>query len=207
MDKRNNTFFSLTGGFAATVLFALYNGSLGVLHSSVWHGSVSVYYILLSALRGGLLIAVRRVKVKTPEDAAQYTKRVFYRTSGILLVMNLALTAPVSLMVMDRRPVRMELIPAIASAAYATYKISAASVKFRKAGKDLFQRELDAIRLIDAQVSVLVLQNTLIVTVDGGISQKMFPIAAISSAVIFLSVLLISLAWIARGSKLCKEKN
>ena len=161
----------------------------------------------MSALRGGLLIAVRRVKVKTPEDAAQYTKRVFYRTSGILLVMNLALTAPVSLMVMDRRPVRMELIPAIASAAYATYKISAASVKFRKAGKDLFQRELDAIRLIDAQVSVLVLQNTLIVTVDGGISQKMFPIAAISSAVIFLSVLLISLAWIARGSKLCKEKN
>lgn len=193
------------GGFATTVLFALYNGALGVLHSSLWHGSICAYYILLSALRGSLLAAGRRAKKKAPEEAAQYRRRVFLRTSGVMLVMNLALTVPAALMALDRRPVRMGLIPAIASAAYTTCKISSASVRFQKTGNDLLRRELSVIRLIDALVSVLVLQNTLIVAVDGGISPRMFPLAAISSAAIFLFILLLSLVWMARGAELCRN--
>lgn len=204
--QERRTFFILAGGFAATVLFAVYNGALGILHSSVWHGSICAYYIQLSVLRGSLLAAGRRVKEKGPREAAQYRKRVFYRTSGIMLAMNLALTVPAALMVMDRRPVRLGMIPAIASAAYATYKVSAASVRFRKAGKELLQRELDVIRLIDALVSVLVLQNTLLVAVDGGISPRMLPVAAISSAAMLFSAFFISLAWTVRGVKICAKR-
>lgn len=40
------------GGFAVTVAFALYNGILGAIYASVWHGSICLYYLLLSALRG-----------------------------------------------------------------------------------------------------------------------------------------------------------
>ena len=48
------------GGFAVTVAFALYNGILGAIYASIWHGSICLYYLLLSALRGILLSAVRR---------------------------------------------------------------------------------------------------------------------------------------------------
>lgn len=30
-------------GFAATVAFALYNGALGVVYASPWHGSICAY--------------------------------------------------------------------------------------------------------------------------------------------------------------------
>ena len=42
------------GGFVSTLLFALYNGGLGVWYASLWYGSICAYYILLSLL--GLII-------------------------------------------------------------------------------------------------------------------------------------------------------
>lgn len=183
------------GGFAATVAFALYNGVLGVSRSSVWHGSICVYYLLLSALRGGLLAVKRRSGGLTGGDAARQRRRVFWTASAVMLVMNAALAVPAALMVLDRRPAQMDMIPAIASAAYTTYKISAAAVKLRRREGDLFARELRLIRFVDAMVSILVLQNTLIRAVDGSVSQEMFYLTAISSAGLLLAIFAALLVW------------
>lgn len=185
------------GGFAATVAFALYNGVLGVSRSSVWHGSICVYYLLLSALRGGLLAAKRRSGGLTGGDAARQRRRVFWTASAVMLVMNAALAVPAALMVLDRRPAQMGMIPAIASAAYTTYKISAAAVKLRRREGDLFARELRVLRFVDAMVSILVLQNTLIRAVDGSVSQEMFYLTAISSAGLLLAIFAALLVWTA----------
>lgn len=183
------------GGFAATVAFALYNGVLGISRSSVWHGSICVYYLLLSALRGGLLAAKRRSGGLTGGDAARQRRRVFWTASAVMLVMNAALAVPAALMVLDRRPAQMGMIPAIASAAYTTYKISAAAVKLRRREGDLFARELRVLRFVDAMVSILVLQNTLIRAVDGSVSQEMFYLTAISSAGLLLAIFAALLVW------------
>lgn len=185
------------GGFAATVAFALYNGVLGISRSSVWHGSICVYYLLLSALRGGLLAAKRRSGGLTGGDAARQRRRVFWTASAVMLVMNAALAVPAALMVLDRRPAQMGMIPAIASAAYTTYKISAAAVKLRRREGDLFARELRVLRFVDAMVSILVLQNTLIRAVDGSVSQEMFYLTAISSAGLLLAIFAALLVWTA----------
>lgn len=193
------------GGFAATTAFALYNGGLGVWYASLWHGSICIYYILLSLLRGIILAAERRARTAAPETAERCRRKVFYATAGIVLVMNAALLTPVSLMVLDRRPIQTGLTPAIASAAYTTYKISAAAVKWKRTGGTILDRELTMLRLVDALASVLVLQNTLIVAVDGGISPQMFRVAAISSAGIFLLIFVISVAWFVRSFLLCRK--
>ena len=49
------TFTQSLGSFAVNVFFALYNGFLGVRHSSLWHGSICAYYLFLVLLRGGIL--------------------------------------------------------------------------------------------------------------------------------------------------------
>lgn len=183
------------GGFSATVAFALYNGVLGVSRSSVWHGSICVYYLLLSALRGGLLAAKQRSGGLTGGDAARQRRRVFWIASAVMLVMNAALAVPAALMVLDRRPAQMGMIPAIASAAYTTYKISAAAVKLRRREGDLFARELRVLRFVDAMVSILVLQNTLIRAVDGSVGQEMFYLTAISSAGLLLVIFAALLVW------------
>lgn len=195
----------IAGGFAATVMFALYNGGLGIWYASLWHGSICAYYILLSLLRGILLAAERKAGKAEPEAAESCRKKVFYVTSGIVLVMNAALITPVSLMVLDQRPVQTGLTPAIASAAYTTYKISAAAVRWKRTNGTILHRELSMIRLVDALVSVLVLQNTLIIAVDGGISPGMFQLAAISSAGIFLLIFAVSAAWFIRNFLLYRK--
>lgn len=189
------------GGFAATVAFALYNGVLGVSRSSLWHGSICVYYLLLSALRGGLLAAKRRDAGLAEDDRGRHRWRMFWATAAATLLMTAALAVPAALMVLDRRPVRMGLIPAIASAAYTTYKISAAAVKLRRREGDLFARELRVLRFVDAMVSILVLQNTLIRAVDGSVSQEMFYLTAISSAGLLLVIFAALLVWTVRGSR------
>lgn len=196
----------VTGGVAATVLFALYNGGLGIWYSSLWYGSICIYYILLSLLRGILLVAEWKVRKKERKLAANYRKRVFCVTSGIMLAINAALTTPVSLMVLDQRPIQTGLIPAIASAAYTTYRISAAVVKLKRTNGTILDQELSMIRLVDALVSILVLQNTLIIAVEGGISPRLFRLVAISSAGILLLVFAVSVAWFMRGLILCRKK-
>lgn len=195
------------GGFASTTLFAFYNGVSGILYASIWHGSIGIYYILLSVLRWRLFAAGQTIKKKDPDAAAKYRKRVFCTASIIMLFMNIILILPVSLMVLDQRPVQMALIPAIASAAYTIYKVSLAAVNLRRAGNDLLLRNLRAIQLIDALVSVLTLQNTLIIAVDGSISQRLFYLVATSSAGILLLIFVTSLVCVAQGLSLCRKAS
>lgn len=178
------------GGAAATTVFAVYNGALGLLRRSLWRGSICAYYVLLSLLRWMVLGARRKAG-----DEGFPARRALLVTSGLMLVMNVALIVPISLLVLDRRPVEMGLTPAIASAAYTTYKITASSLRLGREKGTVFDRELRVIGIADALVSVLVLQNTLIVAVDGGISPKMGQIVRISSMGIFLLILLLSLGW------------
>lgn len=185
-------------GFAATPLFALYNGALGVAYASAWHGSICGYYLLLSLVRF-LLLAAERERKRTPQTPLSKERRIFYGTSAILLFMNVALAVPVSLMVLDRRPVRLGMIPAIASATYTTYKVTAASLKLKRPKSSVFTRQLDRLGFVDALVSILVLQNTLLTTVDGAVTAEMLPLAAVTSAAILLVVFALSILWLARG--------
>jgi len=194
------------GSFAATVLFALYNGGLGIWYSSLWHGSICIYYILLSLLRGILLVAEWKAGKEERELAENYRKRVFCVTSGLVLAINASLTTPVSLMVLDQRPIQTGLIPAIASAAYTTYRISAAVVRLKQTTGTILDRELRMIRLVDALVSVLVLQHTLIIAVEGSISPRLFRLVAISSAGILLLVFAVSVTWFKRGLLLYRNR-
>ena len=110
MSKEARTVIRVAG-FAATPLFALYNGALGLWYASAWHGSICGYYLILSLLRF-LLLAAEREREHTPQAPLSRERRIFYATSAILLFMNVALAVPVSLMVLDQRPVRMGMIPA-----------------------------------------------------------------------------------------------
>lgn len=183
-------------GFAATVAFALYNGALGVVYASPWHGSICAYYLLLSAARGLLLWGQRRRERLSEADGARLKRGYLCAAGGMLAVMDLALTAPVALLVLDQRTSSMGLIPAIASATYTTYKVTVAVIGLRRTKKDPFLRGLSALRFVDALVSVLVLQNTLLIAVDGGITEDMLLLSLVSSAALFLVICVTPVFWL-----------
>jgi RnfABCDGE-type electron transport complex G subunit len=116
---------------------------------------------------------------------------------------------PVSLMVMRMKPVGMTLIPAIAMASYTTYKIVMASVnlKRRKKSENRLVRLLRTTGFIDALVSILTLQNTLIMVNAAGDGTEMLALSAVTSAAIMTAILALSVAALVTGIKNIRQNN
>ena len=94
-------------------------------------------------------------------------------------------------------------------AAYTTYKVTMASIhlKRRKRSSDSLVRLLRTINFIDALVSVLTLQNTLIMLNATGEELSMLPLTAMTSAAVFLTVLLLSLHALAQAIRVRKVRT
>ena len=162
-DYYFSTVFSSAISTLISMVFALYNGALGIVYQSWWHGLICVYYLLLGIIRA-ILIGTRRKNQKT----------IRMITYLLLLVMDVSLIGPIYVMVSGKLSYTHGLIPAIAMAAYTTYRITISIIHFRKSRKNdnplLF--ELRMINMTDALVAVLSLQNALIIA-NGGMDEGM----------------------------------
>lgn len=206
-DYDFKTITAALGSLAVTALFALYNGFLGVSHASLWHGSICVYYLVLVILRTTVITAGKKARRKAEPNRALV--KVYIASAALLLFLNVCLIVPVSLMVVRQKPVDMTLIPAITMAAYTTYNVvmSSVNLKRRKRSSDRLVRLLRTINFIDALVSVLSLQNTLIMVNMKGDGSEMLTFSAITSAAIMLAVLAISVAAMIKGVVSLKSKE
>ena len=206
------TMASAALSFSVTILFALYNGYLGIRLLSVWHGSTCVFYLLLAAIRGMILLTEKKNQARSEDEKTHRRKKTFVLSAALLLVLNLALIFPISLMVILEKPVHMGLIPSIAMAAYTTYKITMASVHIRrqkhKAHNNVLVTELRTISFIDALVSILTLQNTLIMVMrDGAGEDNMLTLSAVSSAAIYVGILCITVYLLKAGLKQARDNT
>lgn len=204
---RNYAVQTLAGAcvsFCVTLLFALYHSYLGLFFSSAWHKSISIFYLLLTAIRGCVLLTEKRNASRPEALRLICRRRVFLVSTLLLFLLDLALILPLTLMVLLERPSDMGLRPAIASAAYTTYKIIASSLHLQKQKRtpcnNLLVCELRAINFIDALVSILTLQSTLIlVNQDSSDAGSMLPLTASSSAVIYGIILITTLCMLRKG--------
>ncbi len=206
-DYDFKTVTAALGSLFVTVLFALYNGYLGVYRSSLWHGSICVYYLVLVFLRG--IIIASRSRIDRSGAPERFQKRIYVTSAALLLFLNVCLVVPVSLMVVRQKPVDLTLIPAISMAAYTTYKVIMASInlKKRKKSADGLVRLLRTISFIEALVSVLTLQNTLIMVNLKGDRTEMLTLTAITSAAIMIAVLALSVSAMFNGIACRKMAN
>ena len=195
--------FRLTSAISmlSSVLFAVYNGILGLLHGSVWHIAIAIYYALLAGIRGALVITREGSHNSGNADERQ-AGRVCRITQWLLLVMNLALCAPAALMVLGHRDWTFGMIPAIAVAAYTTCRITLSILNYRRTrkGADPIAAELRTVNLVDSLVAVLSLQNTLIVATGAGM-RSMIRLTGWTSAGILLLILFITIRSLKRTGR------
>lgn len=205
-DYIYKTLASAAVSLSCTALFALYHGYLGLFYGSVWHGSIGMFYLLLMVIRGIVLLTEKRNRPRPAQEQNRRRRRTFLISSVLLLVLDLALIWPISMMVVLDKPVYIGLIPAIAMAAYTTWKIIIASVHIgrqrHKPSGNILVAELRTVNFIDALVSILTLQNTLIMvhrtTAD---DTAMLPLSAVSSAVIYIIIVAITIRMLQKGLK------
>ena len=207
-DHNFKVLVSSMTSLCVTTIFAFYNGFLGSTLSSIWHGSICLFYLLLVAIRGSILFTEYKIKTKNEEEKRYRRQRTFYVTSALLFLLNISLILPISLMVLFKRPIDMGSIPAISTATYATYKIIMAIIHMRDHKAHILIRKLRTIDLIDALVSILTLQNILImVNTAANERSNMLALCAVSSAMIYALIVLLTILPIKRYINVKKPRH
>lgn len=91
------TMVSTVLSFSVTILFALYNGFLGVRLLSIWHGGICVFYLLLAAIRGIILLTEKNNRTRDEKQKSECRQKTFMISVVMLLLLNLSLIFPISL--------------------------------------------------------------------------------------------------------------
>lgn len=171
--------------------FTVFNVVLGIIYKSVWNISISVYYVLLAIVRGIVVHSQRKVNVADNQKKQEQYKRIYFKTHILMIFMDMCLIAPIAYMVIGERSYEYGLIPAIAMAAYTTYRITIGIINLEKSRKqeNILIRELRTVNLQDSLVAVLTLQNALIIA-NGSDMQSMLALTAWTSAGIWLMIVI-----------------
>ncbi len=177
--------------FIINIVFLFYNLIFGIIYNSVWNWSISIYYALLIIFRAVVLLNEKKWIKQDVEISNIKREKLFAIICWCMIIMDLSIIAPITLMSLSKRVVDIGTIPAITIASYTTYKVTLAIINYSKK-KSKLNLSIKALRLItlkDAIVSILTLQNTLVITFGDSISMR--TLTAISSA--GLLIVLISL--------------
>ena len=166
---------------ALNVVYAAFNGVMGIAVRSVWYGNLAAYYLFLAAVRCTALLRWRSARKRCGGAPPETERWKIYRLCGVLLlVLELALTAAVTEMVLSDSPSAHTEITAIAAAAYAFTKITLAVYNMAKTRRlhDPLLQSFRNIGLTDALVSLLALQTTMTAVFSDGADRSMFALNA-----------------------------
>lgn len=196
--------------FAVSVAYVILNAVLAVLAVSVWYASIAGYYLFLSGLRFGILSGGYKIRQKTGADAKKYyeEKLKLYRGCGIaLLVLETALGAAVTQMVLSESPTVHTQIMAIASAAYTFYKVTLAIYNLVKVKrfKDPLLQSFRNINLTDASVSLLALQTTLVAVFSESTDVKMNVLNGVTGFCVCMLTIVLGIFMIVSASRKLKR--
>ena len=171
-----------------TICFTVYNGVLGFLYNSTWHICIFVYYVFLLLIKGLLVFGISLKKIRSNQLI------VVYITFIILIVMTIAMIAPAFLLLLDKRTYNLGLIPSIASAAYTTYSITMSIVNMKKAKNtdSPIIKQIRLVNIVNTLMSILVLQNTLILA-NGGYTDDMKKLSVATSVGIIVLIIIIEI--------------
>jgi len=184
-DYQFKTFFFSAISVLTGIFFALFSAAIGVIYQSVWNRSISVYYMLLTIVRGILVFSQRNGR----ESDLNKRRNISLWTHILMIFMDVCLIAPIAYMVIGERNFKYGLIPAITMAAYTTYRITTSMIQYRlsRKHKNPLVKELRVINLQDALVAVLSLQNALIIA-NGSSAKAMMQLTGWTSAAIWLMI-------------------
>ena len=201
-DTDSRTAVFSAGMFLITLLFAVYNGFLGIRYMSLWHGSICIYYVLLSLIRVYILLSEKRIQ-KHGINITQRRRNAFLVSSIILFVINISMIVPTILMVRFEKPMGMTLIPALVIAVYTTIKVYLAimQIKKRTESSNPLIRELWTINVVDAALSVISLQNTLIMVTGDPTDRNLFILSAVTSGIIIIATIEMEIFFLVKEMK------
>lgn len=152
-------------GMGLNLIYAVFNGVIGITSRSAWYGSLSVYYLLLCIMRFMAVSYARQLYTKKGRNSSLKIRELkVYRNCGIMLsVMSVALGGTVIVLVHGEGGKSYPGVMIYAVATYTFYKLTMSIINMIKARKEK-SVSLITLRNIghsDSLVSILSLQTAL----------------------------------------------
>lgn len=161
-DKRYRVIVKSVLSLVFNLLFAFYNGIVGVLSSSRIFIASSVYYLLLSAMRFPAVVLNRKGK--------KQNDRLMVSIVGVMLIiLSVVFHIMVIIRMKNNTAVLYGTITMIAIATFTFTKITMAvitAVKHREEHSKLL-KAVNAIRYSEVAVSLLTMQQSMLVSFEG----------------------------------------
>lgn len=195
-----------------TVAFATMNLVGAILYESVWYASVSAYYFILLICRGGVLTAdavYRRRRTDDGQRCEKFAWTVHLASGAAMVLLEVALASSAVQMIVSKTASESNDIMAIATAAYAFFKMGLAVYNLFKARKfdSPFTQALRNISFADACMSIASLTVLLTATFSKSAEDKS-KMLYVEAAVIFAAcaaIIAVAAIMIIRSVKKIKE--
>ncbi len=195
-DKRYRVITKAVCSLIFNLLFAFYNGILGVLSSSLIFVASSIYYFLLSSMRFSAVLLDR--KGKNQNDSL---------TASIIGVMLIVLSVIFHIMVIvsikDKTAEIYGTITMITIATFTFSKISIAiitAVKHKGEHSKLY-KAINAIRYSEVAVSLLTMQQSMLVSFEGANEKSSVILNAVTGAAVCFFILALGIITLKNSRK------
>lgn len=158
-DKRYRVIVKAVISLIFNLLFAFYNGILGIVSTSVIFVASSVYYLLLSSMRFSAIMLERR-------NTEQSDKNISTVIGALLIVLSVIFQVMVFVSMKYETVKDYGTIPMITIATFTFTKITTAVITAVKHKNDNFNlfKAINAIRYSEVAVSILTMQQSMLVT-------------------------------------------
>lgn len=225
-DTRLRTILITLPGMGLNLIYAVFNGVVGILNHSAWCGSLSAYYILLCVMRFLSVSYAKRIyAVRLPwtraasdnrkglhqdKNIEERSWRVYYICGIILSATSIALAGAVIMLVKGQGGKAYPGVMIYAVAAYTFYKLGMAITNRIKAGKQksVLLSTLRNISYADALVSLLSLQTALLTAFGQGSEEKIPFMNALTGSGVCLMIFVLGIHMICRsGNSKADNKN
>lgn len=205
-NKRQQIMIVTTGSLIINLLYAVYNGVLGICEQSVWFITMGMYYMVLSIMR------VLAVKGEYRSDrTVQMPKELsIMKSVGVLLLLlTFILTGSICLSLKYDLPNHYGIIIMITIATYTSIKVVITVINFVKARKHYTPLIITIrnISLSDALVSLLSMQMSMYATFGKGEIDNSHTMHVITGAGVCLCIVLIGVSMICYSKKISKNQE
>lgn len=191
-DYRWRTILLAVPGMVSNIIFAAFNGAIGITSQSAWFGTLSAYYILLSIMRAGIVRQERKIAaIKEKKNHMKQELSVYRRNSVLFMFMAVVLAGAVILLLNSQGGKNYPGITIYAVATYTFYKIIMSTIQVLKVGKQKspILSITRRIGYIDACVSILTLQTAMFASFADGEEEFIKMMNGITGCVVCLMVL------------------
>lgn len=193
-DRERRVLYTASASLGLNLLYALYNGALGLMDRSIWFAAMCAYYTILAAMRFFAVLYGRK------GDRGLLVARLF---GALFVLMSGVLAVVVWLSLTRDTAVRYGTIVMITIAAYTFTKLTLAVIRALRAKKNP-SRLLAAIRSVgyaEAAASVFTLQKSMLASFEGMTEGEIYTMNLLTGSGVWLFMFVLGIYMLRKGGK------